>query len=133
MRYVLDASVAVAFLRPTEALHGRAVAFVSPILTGTHTLVVPSIFGVEVTAALARASFPREKIRRFVGAFLVRSTVVTLGPIGMRNAARVAEVTRLRGMDAIYVWVAQREEIPLVTFDRDVAVRATGACEVIHP
>jgi predicted nucleic acid-binding protein len=133
MRFVLDASVAVAFLRPGDVHYERAVAFVRPVLTGIHSIVVPSIFEVEVSAALARASVSGSDIRTFVGAFLDRAEVITLGPKAARKASRVAQACKLRGMDAIYVWLAQREEAPLVTFDLQVLERAGASCEVVCP
>ena len=44
VRYVLDASVAVASLRSNETGHAAAVAFLSPLLKGQDSLVVPAIF-----------------------------------------------------------------------------------------
>jgi predicted nucleic acid-binding protein len=46
MKYVLDASVAVASLRPNEPLHAAAVAFLSPFLKGRDALVIPAIFRI---------------------------------------------------------------------------------------
>lgn len=40
---------------------------------------------------------------------------------------------KLRGADALYVWLAARENVALCTLDREMAQRAGGACEVIAP
>jgi len=56
--YVLDASVAVASLRPNEPGHTAAKKRLGVLLTGSDTLVVPAIFGIEVASALARVGFP---------------------------------------------------------------------------
>jgi len=133
MRYVLDASVAVASLRPNELLHAAAVAFLSPLLKGDDAIVVPAIFRIEVASALARAGFTADQIERFVGAFLARATVVTIGPVRAARIERVAIATRLRAADAIYVWLATREGIPLVTGDVEVQRRAAATCRLISP
>jgi predicted nucleic acid-binding protein len=133
MKCVLDTAVAVAFLRPSDTHHQRAFRFVTPVLMGKHELVLPTIFEVEVLASLARASVPAGDGRASTAAFLNRAKVVTLGPLAARKAAQVAVSCRLRGMDAIYAWVAQREGIPLVTFDRELVDRASAICEVICP
>lgn len=111
----------------------RSKAFVEPVLLGEHDIVVPSIFVVEVVAALSRAGIPRAKAFEYSEIFLCRASVVRLGPKGARRASRIAEAAKLRGMDAIYVWVAQREGIPLVTLNRELSGRTEGLCEVIIP
>jgi predicted nucleic acid-binding protein len=133
MRYVLDASVAVASLRPNEPLHAAAVAFLSPLLKGDDAIVVPAIFRIEVASALARAMFTPAQVARFIGAFVARATIVTIGPRRAIRIERVAIATRLRAADAMYVWLAGREGIPLVTGDAEVQQRATSACRVISP
>jgi predicted nucleic acid-binding protein len=41
-----------------------------------------------------------------------------------RTAPSTASRTRLRTGDAIYVWVAEREALPLVTLDAEILARA---------
>jgi predicted nucleic acid-binding protein len=133
MRYVLDASVAVASLRPTEPLHAASVAYLSPLLAGRDTIVVPAIFRVEVASALARAGFTAAQVGRFVGAFLASARVATIGPKRAIDIQAVAVDTRLRAADAIYVWLAQKEGLPLVTGDAEVLQRGSARCQVVSP
>jgi predicted nucleic acid-binding protein len=133
MRYVLDASVAIASLRPAEPLHAASAAYLSPLLAGRDTIVVPSIFRVEVASALARAGFTVAQVGRFVGAFLVGARVATIGPRRAIDIQAVAVDTRLRAVDAIYVWLAQKEGLPLVTGDAEVLRRGSGRCQVVSP
>ena len=133
MRYVLDASVAVASLRPNEPLHAAAVAYLTPLLKGLDDMVVPSVFRIEVASALARSGFTPSQANRFVAGFVGRSTVVTIGPGRSRKIQGVAVATRLRAADAIYVWLAETEGIPLVTADREIHQRAAGRCQVVAP
>jgi predicted nucleic acid-binding protein len=133
MKYVLDASVAVASLRPNEPLHGAAVAFLSPLLSGHDAIVVPAIFRIEGASALARAGFRPAEVDRFVRGFLANAAVVTIGPKRARRIQGVAVATRLRAADATYVWVAETEGIPLVTADQEIHQRAAARCQVVGP
>jgi predicted nucleic acid-binding protein len=133
MKYVLDASVAVASLRANERLHAASVAYLSPLLAGHDSIVVPSIFRIEVASALARAGFTAAQVGRFVGAFLAGARVATIGPKRAIDIQAVAVDTRLRAADAVYVWLAQKEGIPLVTGDREVQQRGSSRCQVVSP
>jgi predicted nucleic acid-binding protein len=133
MNYVLDACVAVASLRPNEPSYSAAVARVTPLIRGTEAIVVPSIFQVEVGSALTRAGFTAAEVERFVSGFLANATIVTIGPERARRAQRIAMTTRLRAVDAIYVWLAARERLPLVTLDREIFERGRALCDVVAP
>ncbi|HXQ28972.1 MAG TPA: PIN domain-containing protein [Gemmatimonadales bacterium] len=122
--YVLDASVAVAALRASDANHARAVSYLAPLLQGIDAIVVPAIFDVEVVATLTRAGYAPSDARRAADLFVGSARMVTLGPRAARAASRTASTTRLRTGDAIYVWVAEREALPLVTVDADILARA---------
>jgi predicted nucleic acid-binding protein len=81
MRLVIDASVAIAAMRPAEPDHVAARARVERALRGHDELVEPAIFGVEVAGALARRGTREQDIRDLVLA-LTRPPhkVVTIGP-----------------------------------------------------
>jgi len=122
--FVLDASVAISALRAGDPNHARAASHLAPLLQGMDSIVAPSIFDVEVVASLVRAGYAAADARRAADLFLARARVVTLGPRAARAASGVAARTRLRTGDAIYVWVAEREGLPLVTFDGEILTRA---------
>ena len=121
---VLDASVAVSALRANDVNHARAVSYLAPLLQGVDTIVVPTLFDVEVVATLVRAGYPPADARRAADLFVSRARMVTLGPRAARAASNTASRTRLRTGDAVYVSVAQREGLPLVTFDAEILARA---------
>lgn len=134
MRLALDASVAVAALRPSEPKHAAAVARVLRLLSGADTAVVPALFVVEVRGALARLGFNRKTSAALVDA-LARDPheIITLGPRAAKAAARVAARCKLRGSDACYVWLAQRESIPLCKLDEEMALCGKAVCSVMEP
>lgn len=121
---MLDASVAVAALREGEPGHAAALRRCLPLFAGRDEIVVPSIFDLEVTSALVRRGISPDRVAAFFDKHLAARRLVTLGPRAIRAARGVLAATRLRATDALYVWVAARENIPLVTADREVIERA---------
>ncbi len=85
---------------------------------------MPSIFDVEVTAALVRRGVAAARVTAFLGRHLAARRLVSIGPRAARAARAVIATTRLRAADALYVWVAAREALPLVTADQEVIDRA---------
>lgn len=124
MKYVLDASVAVAALRNTEPSHAAALRRCMPLFAGDDEIVVPAIFDLEVTAALTRRGLESTRVAGFLAQHLAQRRAVTIGPRAIRGANRILAKTHLRAADALYVWVAAREELPLVTLDQEMLARA---------
>jgi predicted nucleic acid-binding protein len=135
MKLVLDASVAVAAVRPNEPDHARARARVDSILTGRDQLVVPALFPIEVASALARrAAWASASIDVYISRLLAPPCrVVAIGAKGARVAAQLAAVTRLRAADTVYVWLASRQGLILVSSDEEILQRGAGACQVQAP
>ena len=127
MRYVLNASVAVAALRDGEPGHAEALRRCMPLFAGRDQIVVPAIFDIEVTSALVRRGITPDRITAFFERHLASRRLVPIGPRVVRAARAVVSATRLRAADALYVWLAVREGLPLVTADREVVQRAMFA------
>jgi predicted nucleic acid-binding protein len=127
MRYVLDASVAVAALRANEPGHADALRRCMPLFAGSDEAVVPAIFDVEVVSALVRRGAPPARVAAFFEQHFGSRTLVTIGPRAALAARAVVSATRLRAADALYVWLAARESLPLVTADAEVLQRAALA------
>lgn len=127
MKYVLDASVAVAALRTTEPLHAESLRRCMPLFAGRDEIIVPAIFDIEVTSALVRRGIAPARVEDFLRTHLAARTLVTVGPRAAKAARRILATTRLRAADALYVWVAEREGLELITADRDVIEKASLA------
>ena len=127
MNPVLDASVVVAVVSPTELHHDRAVA-----LYESHPermpFLVPALFRVEVMAALARRREPADLLD-VVDALLrgPRFYQCKLDDHLIGTATEVSRQAGLRAYDAIYVAVALDREATLYTLDTDVRVRVARA------
>jgi predicted nucleic acid-binding protein len=133
VRYVLDASVAVAALRKTEPGHVDALRRCMPLFAGRDEIVVPAIFDIEVVSALVRRGAAAASVERFFEKHFGSRRLVTIGPRAARGARAIASSTRLRAADALYVWLAARESLPLITADVEVLQRGASACQVQGP
>lgn len=123
MSCVLDAAVVVSALRRTEPHHQACLRRCKRIFSGEESLVVPAIFDLEVCAALVRRGIPLPRVEQFLAAHLPDRHRVVIGPRAVAAAQRVVRTTRLRAADALYVWVAARSGLPLVTIDEEVLSR----------
>ena len=134
MRLVLDASVAVAAMRMSEPSHTAARARIERAIQSADELLLPPIFPVEVGGALARVGVPEVTIRRLVDA-LVRPPheIVTMGRKRAGAAQNLAMNARLRGADAVYVWLATARSVTLCTLDDEMTRRGGAFCTVIPP
>jgi predicted nucleic acid-binding protein len=127
MKYVLDASVAVAALRNGEPGHVDALRRCLPLFAGRDHATVPAIFDLEVVAALVRRGADPARVTAFFEKHFASRTLVTVGPRAVRSTRAVLASTRLRAADALYVWVAAREGLSLVTDDTEILQRAALA------
>jgi predicted nucleic acid-binding protein len=124
MRYVLDASVAVAALRPSEPRHADALRRCQPFFLGHDAIVVPAIFDVEVVASPLRRGVRTLTVSALFARHFATRKLVTLGPRAVAGTVAVANATKLRAADSLYVWLAAREALPLVSLDAEVLPRA---------
>jgi predicted nucleic acid-binding protein len=105
-----------------------------PLFAGRDEIVVPSLFDIEVTAALVRRGVAPDRVAEFFVRHLAARRLVSIGPRVARAVRAVVNATRLRAADALYVWLAAREDVPLVTTDREVIERASLAgARVVEP
>lgn len=95
-----------------------------PFFAGRDVVVVPTIFDLELTSALVRRGVDPARVDRFFEQHLVTRERVTIGPRAVGALRRILATTQLRAADAIYVWVAAREGLDLVTADDEVLRRA---------
>jgi predicted nucleic acid-binding protein len=131
--YVLDASVAVAAIRAGEPSHQAARTRLTSLLAGLDSIVVPAIFDIEVTSALVRGGAAIAAVHEYLERDLAGREIITIGPRAARAISGVAARTRLRAADAAYVWVASSRGLPLVTLDRELALKVGTLCQVEDP
>lgn len=97
--------------------------------------VVPAHFLAEIAGVLARIGEQEEIIEREIrsidmsGRFLVTPISVGHGLL----AAEIARAAKIRGSDAIFVALARRLDLPLVTWDRQQRERGASFCRTMTP
>ena len=132
---VVDASVWVSRASEADVTHARTTAWFEHQSTTRAVLVAPVIMLAEVAGALARitgrAEIGRSVVERLTGLPALRLVPIDAA-IGGR-AAQIAADLRLRGTDALYVAVAERLTLPLVTWDAEQRDRGRILVETRTP
>lgn len=132
MYLTLDSSVIVAALREQEPMHHACQALLAQVKDGAHTAFESAIVLVEVTAAIRRrtgseelAREVRENLRELPSLFFLELTESRTN-----LAARIAEKSPLKGMDAIIAQIAEEKDSVLVTLDDVFAKRVKEIVKV---
>lgn len=132
---VTDASVWVSRFLNDDAFHAASLEWLTGVIADERTVVAPASMLAEVAGAIARRTGKTrlgyevvQRIRRVPSLQLV-AIDSDLG----NYAAEIASSYRLRGADAMYVAVAQRMQLPLVSWDREQIERATGLIKASVP
>ncbi len=134
---VLDASVWISRELRADANHVTATAWVNQHLQAGGYFVEPSWFLAEVAAAVSRQLSPQDAakeaalLRR-----LRRRHVISILPMSaalMRDTIGIATDHGIRAGDAVYVALANRLAIPIVSFDSDQLTRASNLVTIIKP
>ena len=131
---VIDASVWVSFYLPQDANHETTVPFIRRVVQNHVLLFAPGLMLVEVGAALARR-VGQDDARRTIAQLrrLSYLRLSSLDTLGVARATRAAIDCRLRGADAVYVALAQRLALPLVSWDDEHHTRAGAYITVYTP
>ncbi len=132
---VTDASVWVSHLTTQELHHTVSRRWLTTVVYGNTVIVAPALLLAEVGGAIARrtgdADLGHQAVKHILSTPNLR-LVYTDSELGML-AADLAAVQRLRGADAMYVAVARRLNIPLVSWDQEQVTRAAGVVTAYMP
>jgi predicted nucleic acid-binding protein len=132
---IVDASVWVSSLIVEDRHHQESKRWLVRQIERGETPFVPTLALPEVAGAIARrtgsAELGREAARRMRRTPGLR--LVALDGDLAAEAADLAADARLRGADAVYVAAARALNLPLFTWDQDLAERAGRFVQVVHP
>ena len=133
--YVVDASVWVSSFLPKDNFHAESHHWVEERVRQGEAVVIPTIALAEIAGAVARSTGLPLNGRRAVQYVedLSISYAVVIDENLARLSARVAATLFLRGADAVYVAVARRLNVPLVTWDNEQLTRAAPIIETLTP
>ena len=133
--FVIDASVYVSRVQRQEAHHLASVRLLETVAACGVPVVCPEILVPEVAAALARGVDNTEMAWRAAAHLrtLPGHRLVGVDRALSDLAGRLAAECRLRGCDAIYAALAQREGARLITWDEQQRERAAAVVETLTP
>jgi len=132
---VIDASVYVSRLHRHETHHVESARLLEAVTARRLPVLCPEILLPEVAAAIARGLDDTEFAYR-AAAHLRRlpdHRFITVDRALSGSAARLAAECRLRGCDAIYAALAQREGAHLITWDKQQLERAAPVVKTLTP
>ena len=134
--YVLDSSVLVASLIPSDKYYSSGIMVVKRLLGSNDIVYASAIVPVEVCAAVSRRTKDKVSAREAAAQIekwisLGRLRILYLNAARMRRAQEIGIEYSLRGMDAIMVQVSEEKRIPLVTFDQSLAGRISSITKAI--
>ena len=132
---VVDTSVWISLIHRADANHSAALSWVGQHVQQGGSLLAPTILVIETASGLVRATNRAPVAQRAVHDLTTRSflRLVPMDQPLVDESVRLAVSCRLRGADAIFVALAWREGVPLVTFDQEQLTRSAGIIAVLRP
>jgi predicted nucleic acid-binding protein len=131
----VDASVWVSALVPGDVHHVASRGWLGRQELADQALVSPSLLVPELAAAISRRT-GRSALGRSAITALMRLPhlrIVALDAELAMDAGRLAADCAVRGADAVYLAVARRLGVPLVTWDREQRERGNRLVDVVTP
>ena len=136
---VVDTSVWASRLLPHDSNHQPARTWIDAHIMNGGLFVVPLIFVIEVASVVARETRPpanpqveaHNAVRQIYALPIMR--LVPIDQTLVDEATDLAADYRIRGADALFVAVARRLGLPLVTFDAYQLKQPSNVVVTIKP
>jgi predicted nucleic acid-binding protein len=138
-RLILDASVALAwFVRATDEQSRYAEGVLALIERDATACAVPHLWHVEIANQLRvfKVSGKMTRVKQLNALHRLEALTLSTHHIGLevRQVLELAERYHIAAYDALYVFLAARDELPLATLDDGMAGAAQRAgVEVVEP
>lgn len=136
MRYVLDASAALCWVRPRPN-SGKALGLRTDFENAVHELIAPSVFSGEVASALTKAE--RQMLiqvgdaRPLLGQILLTPPIMYPYEPLLDRAVDISSQTRSGLYDCLYVALAEREGCEMATDDQKLIANLMSQFPFIVP
>jgi len=134
--FVIDSSVLVASLIPSDEFFRNGVSVVRKVLTRQKIACASVIVPVEVCSAIVRrtgdtdnAREARMQLQKWARLGLLE--LVDLNKRRMDKAQELAIKYSIKGMDAVIVQVADERSLPILTFDKELETKISGPIRTI--
>jgi len=132
---VLDANVWVGVFLSQDIHHETSRRWFRQEVQAEQIFIVPAIFLAEIAGSISRRTgLPR--LGRRASQVIIRAKQFEVRVIDQGIAilaANFASELSLRGADAIYVALAKRLDVPLITWDKELTQRASSVIAVRSP
>ncbi len=132
---VIDASVWISAVLEQDRFHALSRAWLDRQRRPVFGVLLPALALAEIGGAIGRISDDKVRARAVVRRVQrLRSVHIHALDYDLAVAAtNLAIDLRIRGADAVYVALAARLTLPLVTWDQELLERAAGRIEVRTP
>jgi predicted nucleic acid-binding protein len=132
---VLDASVWVSWLRPPDINHEASEIWLDQYIARDGLLVEPALLLIEVAASISRQTGQAMRAKEAINTLrsISKIQIVPLDSVLVQVAVDAAIDLQLRAGDSIYVALAHRLNIPLVSWDKEQLQRARSLIVTFTP
>jgi predicted nucleic acid-binding protein len=132
---VIDASVWLSAILPTDVHYQYTVPWKNQIEVSSESIAIPAHFPAEVAGVLSRTGATSSFIADTLDD-IGSERLFTIYPISVafgRLCAEMASLAAVRGSDAIYLALAQFLDVPMLTWDRQQRERGAVFCRTMTP
>ena len=132
---VVDASVWVSWLRPSETNHRSSSSWMEQFITGNGLLVSPAMLLIEVAASISRLKGQSLRAKEAITKInsISKIQIFPMDASLVQIAIDAATDLQLRAGDAIYVALAHQLNIPLVSWDKEQLQKASTLVTTYTP
>ncbi len=134
--FVIDSSVLVASLIPSDKFFDNGTSAINKILDHRKIACTSVIVPIEVCGAIMRrtndiqsARTTRIQMQKWIRLGLLE--LVELNRRRMQEAQELAIKNSIKGMDAIIAQVANEKSLPLLTFDKELLTKISESIETV--
>ncbi len=135
MRYTIDASVFISAFILSEPQHQASRTCLEQLVQKDANIFCPTLALVETASAIARVTGDEKHAIAFASALarFPKMELIALDEALAQQAASFGAMAKLRGADAVYAAVAEDASCTLITWDKELLLRAKSIIRTCTP